>query len=48
MSRFSKAREDADEITEALDLVYGPDGEEAELDPVLVALQWLSLPPEEW
>ena len=37
-----------DGVTEALNEVYGAEGEDAGLDPLLEQLQAASLPKEEW
>jgi predicted transcriptional regulator len=35
-------------VTERLNQVYGGEPQLSELDPVLAAIQWRSLPKEEW
>ena len=42
------ARHRSEGVTARLDAIYGDDGSASHLDPVLVALQSLSLPPEDW
>lgn len=39
---------DEESVTEALNKLYGPGGEDSRLDPVLHAMQLASLPKEEW
>jgi metal-responsive CopG/Arc/MetJ family transcriptional regulator len=41
-------RHQNDDVTERLNEIYGAQPELSKLDPVLEALQWRSLPKEEW
>lgn len=41
-------RHPAGDVTAKLNEVYGAHPEESRLDPVLAAIQWRSLPPEDW
>jgi metal-responsive CopG/Arc/MetJ family transcriptional regulator len=37
-----------DDVTELLNQVYGPDGEESRVEPAILALQRQSLPKDAW
>ena len=39
---------DEESVSEALNRLYGPGGEDSQLDPILNAMQLQSLPSEEW
>ncbi len=41
-------REGQQAITDALNAVYGDDPEASRLDPIIAAMQFASLEPEEW
>jgi predicted transcriptional regulator len=47
VAHYAEQRSDA-AITERLNAIYGAEPERSKLDPVIEALQWRSLPKEEW
>jgi metal-responsive CopG/Arc/MetJ family transcriptional regulator len=47
VARYVEQHCDTD-VTERLNAIYDAEPERSKLDPVLAALQWRSLPKEEW
>ena len=47
VAQYVEQRSDA-AVTERLNAIYGAEPELSKLDPVIEALQWRSLPKEEW
>jgi predicted transcriptional regulator len=47
VAQYVERRSDA-AVTERLNAIYATEPELSKLDPVLEALQWRSLPKEEW